>query len=112
MGPIGLHFANIRTSALAPGVPRSLTRTAQYLMTQVARGGTSLAGWALSVEGSAPVPFDFIDLFYVRADETEINEITSDRIAALKLADLSGRDTIIYADQLACHQVGPDGMVS
>lgn len=38
--------------------------------------------------------------------------MTSDRIAELILADFKGRDTIIYANQLATHQVGPDSWVS
>lgn len=69
-------------------------------------------GWALSVAGGAPIAFDLMDLFYVMADETEISEITSDRIAELILSDLSGRDTIIYADQLKRYQVGPGGIVN
>lgn len=69
-------------------------------------------GWALSVAGGAPIPFTLMDLFYVMADKTEISEITSNRIAELILYDLSGRDMIIYADQLERHQVGPGGVVS
>lgn len=68
-------------------------------------------GWSLSVAGGTPIPFEVIDLLYVMADETEISEITSDRIAELILADLGDRDEIIYADQLTKHQVGPDGRV-
>ena len=68
-------------------------------------------GWALSVAGGAPIAFEVLEIAYVMADETEISEITSDRIAELILSDLSGRDTIIYADQLARHHVGSDGTV-
>lgn len=67
--------------------------------------------WTLSVAGGSPISFEKIDVRYVMANDTETTEITSNRIAELILADLTGHDTVIFADQLALHQVKPDGTV-
>ena len=69
-------------------------------------------GWQISVAGGAPINFDFADIRYFYANETEVSEITSGRIAELILTDFVNTDLVIFDDQLHRHKIGEDGSVS
>lgn len=69
-------------------------------------------GWQISVAGGAPIDFCFIDIRYFYANETEVSEITSDRVAELILTDFADTDYVIFDDQLRRHKIGADGGVS
>lgn len=69
-------------------------------------------GWQISVADGVPIDFSFADIRYFYANETEVSEITSDRVAELILADFSDTDLVIFDDQLRRHKIQTDGTVS
>ncbi len=69
-------------------------------------------GWQISVAGGTPVDFDSADIRYFYANETEVSEITSDRVAELILAGFADTDLVVFDDKLHRHKIGDDGSVS